>query len=61
MRRKTMERVWCDEHGLTMSKARRLGGYLRLMELQKNQPEIFRLLMTDTEKMAMAHRKVVAA
>jgi hypothetical protein len=60
MRPRTPERIWCDEHDLTMEQARRLGGYLRLTELQKNRPEIYSLVVEDMKRMAAAHRKEAA-
>lgn len=50
MRPRTPERQWCDRNDLTMDQARRLGGYLRLVELQNNRPEIYRIVVTDIKK-----------
>jgi hypothetical protein len=50
MRPRTPERLWSDSHEITVDQARLLGGYLRLIELEKNQPDIFHYLLNEARK-----------
>jgi hypothetical protein len=51
MRPKSQERVWCDEQQITTHQAKKLGGVVKLIQLQRNRPDIFDLMVN------MARRK----
>jgi hypothetical protein len=61
MRPIAKETIWANEHGITPRQVHRLGGYERLMELEKNHPETFALMISDAKNKRSRYGRKVAA